>query len=55
MTQPSAPAGRETPSDADAQPLADEAERGYDVDALIARHGKRERPLLDSASADTKR
>jgi hypothetical protein len=29
--------------------LADEAERGYDVDELIARRGKRGRPRLGSA------
>jgi CRISPR-associated endonuclease/helicase Cas3 len=34
-----------------AQRLADEAERGYDVDALIARRGKRGRPSLGSAPA----
>jgi uncharacterized protein (DUF4415 family) len=28
--------------------LADEAERGYDVDALVARRGKRGRPRLGS-------
>ena len=33
------------------QRLADEAERGYDVDALIARRGKRGRPSLGSAPA----
>ena len=35
-------------TDADVQRLADEAERGYDVDALIARRGKRGRPALGS-------
>lgn len=38
-------------SDEDIQRLADEAERGYDVDALIARRGKRGRPTLGSAPA----
>jgi uncharacterized protein (DUF4415 family) len=38
-------------TDADVQRLADEAERGYDVDALIARRGKRGRPALGSAPA----
>jgi hypothetical protein len=38
-------------TDADIQRLADEAERGYDVDALIARRGKRGRPALGSAPA----
>lgn len=33
------------------QRLADEAERGYDVDALVARRGKRGRPALGSAPA----
>jgi uncharacterized protein (DUF4415 family) len=37
--------------DADVQRLADEAERGYDADALIARRGKRGRPALGSAPA----
>jgi uncharacterized protein (DUF4415 family) len=38
-------------TDAGVQRLADEAERGYDVDALIARRGKRGRPALGSAPA----
>jgi uncharacterized protein (DUF4415 family) len=38
-------------TNADVQRLADEAERGYDVDALIARRGKRGRPALGSAPA----
>jgi uncharacterized protein (DUF4415 family) len=38
-------------TDADVQRLADEAERGYDADALIARRGKRGRPALGSAPA----
>jgi uncharacterized protein (DUF4415 family) len=38
-------------TDADVPQLADEAERGYDVDALIARRGKRGRPALGSAPA----
>ncbi len=29
--------------------LADEAERGYDVDGIVARRGKRGRPRLGSA------
>lgn len=36
-------------TDADVQRLADEAERGYDVDVVIARRGKRGRPALGSA------
>lgn len=35
-------------TDADVQRLADEAERGYDVAALIARRNKRGRPALGS-------
>jgi hypothetical protein len=31
--------------------LADDAERGYDADVLIARRGKRGRPALGSAPA----
>jgi uncharacterized protein (DUF4415 family) len=38
-------------ADAEVQRLADEAERGYDVDALVARRGKRGRPALGSAPA----
>jgi hypothetical protein len=38
-------------SDADVQRLADEAERGYDVDALVARRGKRGRPPIGSGPA----
>jgi uncharacterized protein (DUF4415 family) len=38
-------------TDADVQRLAEEAERGYDVDALIARRNKRGRPALGSAPA----
>lgn len=38
-------------TDADIEALADEAEAGYDVDALIARRGKRGRPTLGSAPA----
>jgi len=38
-------------TDADVQRLAEEAERGYDVDALIARRSKRGRPALGSAPA----
>jgi uncharacterized protein (DUF4415 family) len=36
-------------TDAEVQRLADEAERGYDVDAVIARRGRRGRPALGSA------
>jgi hypothetical protein len=39
------------PTDAEVQRLADEAERGYDVDALLARRGKRGRPALGSGPA----
>jgi uncharacterized protein (DUF4415 family) len=38
-------------TDADVQRLAEEAERGHDVDALIARRNKRGRPALGSAPA----
>ena len=38
-------------TDADVQRLAEEAERGYDVDALVARRNKRGRPALGSAPA----
>ena len=38
-------------TDADITKLAAEAEAGYDVDALIARRGKRGRPPLGSAAA----
>ncbi len=38
-------------TDADVQRLAEEAERGYDVDAVIARRNKRGRPALGSAPA----
>lgn len=40
-----------TITDADVQRLADEAERGYDVDALVARRGRRGRPALGSGPA----
>jgi len=36
---------------AEVQRLADEAERGYDVDRLIARRGRRGRPALGSGPA----
>jgi hypothetical protein len=36
-------------TDAEVEALAAEAEAGYDVDALIARRGKRGRPALGSA------
>jgi uncharacterized protein (DUF4415 family) len=38
-------------TDAEVQRLTDEAERGYDPDALIARRSKRGRPSLGSAPA----
>lgn len=38
-------------TDADVQRLAEEAERGYDLDAVIARRSKRGRPALGSAPA----
>lgn len=38
-------------SDTDVRKIAAEAERGYDVDALIARRRKRGRPALGSAPA----
>jgi uncharacterized protein (DUF4415 family) len=36
-------------TDEDVERLAEEAERGYDVDAVIARRGRRGRPALGSA------
>lgn len=42
---------RRTLTDTEIQTLADEAERGYDVDELIARRAKRGRPALGSAPA----
>jgi Ribbon-helix-helix protein, copG family len=38
-------------TDADVQRLAEEAEHGYDADALIARRNKRGRPALGSGPA----
>lgn len=38
-------------TEADVQRLAEEAERGYDVDALVARRNKRGRPALGSGPA----
>ena len=38
-------------TDADVETLADEAEKGYDVDDLLARRGRRGRPSLGSAPA----
>jgi hypothetical protein len=38
-------------ADAEVRRLADEAERGYDVDTLRARRGKRGRPALGSGPA----
>ncbi len=38
-------------TDADIEAIADEAEKAYDVDVLIARRGKRGRPALGSAPA----
>jgi hypothetical protein len=38
-------------TDDDIERLADEAERGYDVDAIIARRRRRGRPALGSAPA----
>jgi Ribbon-helix-helix protein, copG family len=38
-------------TDDDVQALVTEAEAGYDVDALIARRGKRGRPALGSSPA----
>ena len=38
-------------TDDDVQALVAEAEAGYDVDALIARRGKRGRPTLGSSPA----
>jgi hypothetical protein len=40
-----------TITDAEVQRLADEAERGYDLGALVARRGKRGRPALGSGPA----
>jgi uncharacterized protein (DUF4415 family) len=47
----SKPTSERSITDADVQQLADEAERGYDVDALVERRGKRGRPPLGSAPA----
>jgi uncharacterized protein (DUF4415 family) len=38
-------------TDEDIEKLAAEAEAGYDVDALIARRGKRGRPTLGTSAA----
>jgi uncharacterized protein (DUF4415 family) len=38
-------------TDEDIEELAAEAEAGYDVDALIARRGKRGRPTLGTSAA----
>jgi uncharacterized protein (DUF4415 family) len=38
-------------TDMEIEALATEAEAGYDVDALVARRGKRGRPALGSAPA----
>jgi uncharacterized protein (DUF4415 family) len=53
MTEPTDkhPTSGHAITDAEVQRLADEAERGYDVDALVARRGKRGRPALGSAPA----
>jgi hypothetical protein len=37
-------------TDADLEALADEAEAGYDVEALLERRGRRGRPTLGSRS-----
>jgi len=42
---------RRTLTDEEIEALADEAERGYDVDQLIVRRAKRGRPALGSAPA----
>ena len=42
---------RRSLSDSEIDALADEAERGYDVDELIERRGRRGRPTLGSAAA----
>jgi hypothetical protein len=49
MSKPTKP--QRTITDAEVQRLADEAERGYDVDALVARRGRRGRPALGSGPA----
>lgn len=49
MSKPMKPGSAIT--DAEVQRLADEAERGYDVDSLVARRGKRGRPALGSGPA----
>jgi predicted HicB family RNase H-like nuclease len=38
-------------TDDDIESMANEAEKGYDVDALLARRGKRGRPPLGTAPA----
>jgi hypothetical protein len=40
-------------TDADIEALADEAERGYDVDEILARRGRRDRPTLGGRPPDT--
>jgi predicted HicB family RNase H-like nuclease len=39
-------------TDSDIEAIADDAEKGYDVDDLITRRGKRGRPPLGSAPAE---
>jgi len=50
QTKPYRTASGKTLTDADIEALADEAERGYDVDVLKAR--RRGRPMLGSAPAE---
>ena len=54
MTQPRKPppnTPRPAISDAEIERLAAEAQAGYDVDALIARRGRRGRPTLGTTAA----
>jgi hypothetical protein len=54
MTQPHKPhphTPRSAISDAEIERLAAEAQAGYDVDALIARRGRRGRPTLGTTAA----
>lgn len=54
MTQPHKPhpnTPRPAISDAEIERLAAEAQAGYDVDALIARRGRRGRPTLGTTAA----
>jgi len=40
-------------TDADIEALADEAERGYDVDEILARRGRREAPRFGMDASES--